>query len=169
MSKFKIIRPNGEEEFAELTTDRSKVGDNYLKINIGGVAHYAKAGEVVSTHMYMFNGIDGKKYYIQKGIEEPEDFREFTGDDNFMIESPDFTMIKVTDKERDVYIKIPQYASITVEFIWLHVGVDYRWKITEDSLGGRVFGQTTLKDKYLKISWSREINNHAPDFDISDG
>lgn len=169
MAKLKIVRPNGEEEFAELTTDKSLVGKNYLKLDIGGVAHYAKAGEVVSTHMYVFNGIDGKKYYIQKEIEEPEDFREFTNDDNFIIEDPDITMIKVTDKECEIYIKIPQYASINVEFIWLHVGIDYGWKIIEDSLGGEVFGQTALKDKYLKISWSREINNHAPDFDISNG
>jgi len=28
MDKLKIIRPNGEEEIAELTTDKSLVGNN---------------------------------------------------------------------------------------------------------------------------------------------
>lgn len=68
MDKLKIIRPNGEEEIAELTTDKSLVGNNYLKLDIGGVPHYAKVGDVVDTHMYTFNGVDGKKYYIKKEI-----------------------------------------------------------------------------------------------------
>lgn len=68
MDKLKIVRPNGEEEIAELTTDKSLVGNNYLKLDIGGVPHYAKVGDVVDTHMYTFNGVDGKKYYIKKEI-----------------------------------------------------------------------------------------------------
>ena len=68
MDKLKIIRPNGEEEIAELTTDKSLVGNNYLKLDIGGVPHYAKVGDVVDTHMYTFDGVDGKKYYIKKEI-----------------------------------------------------------------------------------------------------
>lgn len=68
MDKLKIIRPNGEEEIAELTTDKSLVGNNYLKLDISGVPHYAKVGDVVDTHMYTFNGVDGKKYYIKKEI-----------------------------------------------------------------------------------------------------
>ena len=74
MNKLKIIRPNGEEEIAELTTDKSLVGNNYLKLDIGGVPHYAKVGDVVDTHMYTFNGVDGKKYYIKKetgNVENP--------------------------------------------------------------------------------------------------
>lgn len=68
MDKLKIIRPNGEEEIAELTTDKSLAGNNYLKLDIGGVPHYAKVGDVIDTHMYVFNGVDGKKYYIKKKI-----------------------------------------------------------------------------------------------------
>lgn len=68
MDKLKIIRPNGEEEIAELTTDKSLVGNNYLKLDIGGVPHYAKVGDVIDTHMYVFNGVDGEKYYIKKKI-----------------------------------------------------------------------------------------------------
>lgn len=68
MDKLKIIRPNGEEEIAELTTDKSLVGSNYLKLDIGGVPHYAKVGDVVDTHMYAFSGVDGKKYYVKKEI-----------------------------------------------------------------------------------------------------
>lgn len=74
MDKLKIIRPNGEEEIAELTTDKSLVGNNYLKLDIGGVPHYAKVGDVIDTHMYVFNGVDGKKYYIKKekgNVENP--------------------------------------------------------------------------------------------------
>ena len=68
MDKLKIIRPNGEEEIAELTMDKSLVGNNYLKLDVGGVPHYAKVGDVVDTHMYTFTGVDGKKYYIKKKI-----------------------------------------------------------------------------------------------------
>lgn len=68
MDKLKIIRQNGEEEIAELTTDKSLVGNNYLKLDIGGVPHYAKVGDVIDTHMYVFDGVDGKKYYIKKKI-----------------------------------------------------------------------------------------------------
>ena len=68
MDKLKIIRPNGEEEIAELTTDKSLVESNYLKLDIGGVPHYAKVGDVIETHAYTFNGVDGKKYYIKKEI-----------------------------------------------------------------------------------------------------
>lgn len=68
MDKLKIIRPNGEEEIAELTTDKSLVGNNYLKLDIGGVPHYAKVGDVIETHAYTFNGVDGKKYYIKREI-----------------------------------------------------------------------------------------------------
>lgn len=68
MDKLKIIRPNGEEEIAELTTDKSLVGNNYLKLDIGGVPYYAKVGDVIETHMYTFSGVDGKKYYIKKEI-----------------------------------------------------------------------------------------------------
>lgn len=68
MDKLKIIRPNGEEEIAELTTDKSLVGNNYLKLDIGGVPHYAKVGDVIDTHMYVFDGVDGEKYYIKKKI-----------------------------------------------------------------------------------------------------
>ena len=72
MDKLKIIRPNGEEEIAELTTDKSLVGNNYLKLDIGGVPHYAKVGDVIDTHMYVFNGVDGKKYYVKKEISNVE-------------------------------------------------------------------------------------------------
>lgn len=68
MDKLKIVRPNGEEEVAELTTNKSLVGNNYLKLDIGGVPHYAKVGDVVGTHMYTFSGVDGKKYYVKKEI-----------------------------------------------------------------------------------------------------
>lgn len=68
MDKLKIIRPNGEEEIAELTTDKSLVGNNYLKLDIGGVPHYARVGDVIETHAYTFSGVDGKKYYIKKEI-----------------------------------------------------------------------------------------------------
>lgn len=66
MDKLKIIRQNGEEEIAELTTDKSLVGNNYLKLDIGGVPHYAKVGDVIDTHMYVFNGVDGKNTTSRK-------------------------------------------------------------------------------------------------------
>lgn len=169
MDKLKIIRPNGEEEIAELTTDKSKVGDNYLKINIDGVPHYAKVGDVVDTHMYTFSGVDGKKYYIKKEIkaEENEESIEITDSYQFNV-ADGITVIKISDNVKDRYIKVSSGMSISVEFVWLHVGVDYRWKIINDEDDITVWGTTTLRNKYMKISWSGEINKHETDADLTD-
>lgn len=70
MANLKIIRPNGEGEIAELTTNKSDVGNNYVTLTIDGTLYYARLGDVVDTHMYVFNGLDGRKYYIQKEIQD---------------------------------------------------------------------------------------------------
>ena len=169
MDKLKIIRPNGEEEIAELTTDKSLVGNNYLKLDIGGVPHYAKVGDVIETHAYTFNGVDGKKYYIKKEIkaEENEESIEITDSYQFNV-ADGITVIKISDNVKDRYIKVSSGMSITVEFVWLHVGVDYRWKIINDEDDITVWGTTTLRNKYMKISWSGEINKHETDADLTD-
>lgn len=104
MDKLKIIRPNGEEEIAELTTDKSLVGNNYLKLDIGGVPHYAKVGDVVDMHMYTFNGVDGKKYYIKKeigNVENPPSGDSPTLDIRgtlTLTESDEYMLIATSDK-----------------------------------------------------------------------
>lgn len=169
MDKLKIIRPNGEEEIAELTTDKSLVGNNYLKLDICGVPHYAKVGDVIETHAYAFNGVDGKKYYIKKEIkaEENEESIEITDIYQFNV-ADGITVIKISDNVKDRYIKVSSGMSITVEFVWLHVGVDYRWKIINDEDDITVWGTTTLRNKYMKISWSGEINKHETDADLTE-
>lgn len=169
MDKLKIIRPNGEEEIAELTTDKSLVGNNYLKLDIGGVPHYAKVGDVVDTHMYTFTGVDGKKYYIKKEIGNAanETFVEFTSDGEF-ISNSNASILKLSDGIKDVYVKIMQGGSFSVNFIWLHAGIDYRWVFESDDSGEKAYGQTALRNKYLKISWSDEINQHDYDYDLSE-
>lgn len=166
MSKFKIIRPNGEEELAELTTDRSKVGDNYLKININGVPHYARIGEAINTHAFTF--VNGQKFYIQKEIEAAsEDFVEYTSDGEF-ISNSNASILKLSDGIKDVYVKIMTGGSFSVNFFWLHAGIDYRWVFESDDSGEKAYGQTALRNKYLKISWSDEINQHDHDYDLSE-
>ncbi len=169
MDKLKIIRPNGEEEIAELTTDKSLVGNNYLKLDIGGVPHYAKVGDAIETHMYTFNCVDGKKYYIKKEIkaEENEESIEITDSYQFNV-ADGITVIKISDNVKDRYIKVSSGMSISVEFVWLHVGVDYQWKIINDEDDITVWGTTTLRNKYMKISWSGEINKHETDADLTD-
>lgn len=169
MDKLKIIRPNGEEEIAELTTDKLLVGNNYLKLDIGGVPHYAKVGDVVDTHMYTFNGVDGKKYYIKKEIKTGENEGSIEITDSYQFNVADgITVIKISDNVKDRYIKVSSGMSISVEFVWLHVGVDYRWKIINDEDDITVWGTTTLRNKYMKISWSGEINKHETDADLTD-
>lgn len=169
MDKLKIIRPNGEEEIAELTTDKSLVGNNYLKLDIGGVPHYAKVGDAIETHMYTFNGVGGKKYYIKKEIkaEENEESIEITDSYQFNV-ADGITVIKISDNVKDRYIKVSSGMSISIEFVWLHVGVDCRWKIINDEDDITVWGTTTLRNKYMKISWSGEINKHETDADLTD-
>lgn len=169
MDKLKIIRPNGEEEIAELTTDKSLVGNNYLKLDISGVPHYAKVGDVIETHAYTFNGVDGKKYYIKKEIkaEENEESIEITDSYQFNV-ADGITVIKISDNVKDRYIKVSSGMSISVEFVWLHVGGDYRWKIINDEDDITVWGTTNLRNKYMKISWSGEINKHETDADLTD-
>ena len=169
MDKLKIIRPNGEEEIAELTTDKSLVGNNYLKLDINGVPHYAKVGDVVETHAYTFNGVDGKKYYIKKEIkaEENEGSVEITDNYQFNVASG-ITVIKVSDGIKDRYIKVSPGMPISIEFVWLHAGIDYYWKITNDEDDNTVWGTTALRNKYMKISWSSEINKHETDSDLTE-
>lgn len=64
MAKIVITRPNGETEYAELTTDKSLAGNDCLTVEKAGTVYYAKLDNGVSTHMYVIN--DGRKLYVQK-------------------------------------------------------------------------------------------------------
>ncbi|KXB91757.1 hypothetical protein HMPREF3191_00871 [Veillonellaceae bacterium DNF00626] len=67
MARIVITRPNGETEYAELTTDKSLVGSHYLTVERDGTPYYAKLGDSVSTHLCV-EGSDGKKRYVQKFV-----------------------------------------------------------------------------------------------------
>ena len=67
MARLVITRPNGETEYAELTTDKSLVNNDYLTVQKDGTTHYAKLDSGVSTHMYVIKP-DGRKLYVQKEV-----------------------------------------------------------------------------------------------------
>lgn len=65
MTRIVITRPNGETEYAELTTDKNLAGNDRLAVEKAGTVYYAKLGNGVSTHMYVIQP-DGRKLYVQK-------------------------------------------------------------------------------------------------------
>ena len=65
MAKIVITRPNGETEYAELTTDKSLAGNDRLTVEKAGTVYYAKLDNGVSTHMYVIQP-DGRRLYVQK-------------------------------------------------------------------------------------------------------
>lgn len=74
----------------------------------------------------------------------------------------------MSDGVKDTYIKVSPYLSISVEFVWMHVGVDYRWKLVNDEDDITIWGTSTLRNKHMKISWSSEINKHETDADLTE-
>lgn len=67
MARIVITRPNGETEYAELTTDKNLAGNDRLMVEKAGTTYYAKLDSGVSTHMYVIKP-DGRKLYVQKEI-----------------------------------------------------------------------------------------------------
>lgn len=67
MARIVITRPNGETEYAELTTDKDKAGNDRLAVEKAGAVYYAKLDSGVSTHMYVIKP-DGRKLYVQKKV-----------------------------------------------------------------------------------------------------
>lgn len=65
MARIVITRPNGETEYAELTTDKAQAGNDCLTVEKAGTVYYAKLDNGVSTHMYVIKP-DGRKLYVQK-------------------------------------------------------------------------------------------------------
>lgn len=65
MTRLVITRPTGEVEYAELTTDKSLVSDNCLKVQKNGTTYWAKLDKALSTHMYVLKPT-GEKVYVQK-------------------------------------------------------------------------------------------------------
>lgn len=169
MDKLKIIRPNGEEEIAELTTDKSLVGNNYLKLDIGGVPHYAKVGDVIETHAYTFSGVDGKKYYVQKKIaaEALTGSIEVKGNSEFIVPER-VTVIEITAgsemKPEVKYIKVTPGSTLSIEFFHVRPW-DYGWFIESES--DKVYGTQLLMTDSITIRWSSEINEHETEADLT--
>lgn len=67
MARIVITRPNGETEYAELTTNKAQAGNDCLTVNKDGTTYYAKLDNGVSTHMFVIKP-DGRKLYVQKEI-----------------------------------------------------------------------------------------------------
>lgn len=67
MARIVITRPNGETEYAALTTDKAQAGNDRLSVNKDGTTYYAKLDNGVSTHMFVIKP-DGRKLYVQKEV-----------------------------------------------------------------------------------------------------
>lgn len=67
MARIVITRPNGETEYAALTTDKAQAGNDHLSVNKDGTTYYAQLDGGVSTHMYVIKP-DGRKLYVQKEL-----------------------------------------------------------------------------------------------------
>lgn len=67
MARIVITRPNGETEYAELTTNKAQAGNDRLTVNKDGTTYYAKLDNGVSTHMFVIKP-DGRKLYVQKEV-----------------------------------------------------------------------------------------------------
>ena len=67
MARLIITRPNGETEYAELTTDKSLVDGDSLFVFKYGMSHYAKLGPEPSTHMFVIMP-SVEKLYVQKTL-----------------------------------------------------------------------------------------------------
>ncbi len=67
MARIVITRPNGETEYAELTTNKDLAGNDHLTVNKDWTTYYAKLDNGVSTHMYVIKP-DGRKLYVQKEV-----------------------------------------------------------------------------------------------------
>lgn len=65
MARIVITRPNGETEYAELTTNKTLAGNDRLAVEKAGTVYYAKLDKGLSTHMYVLKP-DGRKLYVQK-------------------------------------------------------------------------------------------------------
>ena len=80
MARIVITRPNGETEYAELTTDKTQAGNDRLAVEKAGTVYYAKLDREISTHMYVIQP-NGRKMYVQK---EAVAFTwKYTFDDNY--------------------------------------------------------------------------------------
>lgn len=67
MARIVITRPNGETEYAALTTDKAQAGTDRLSVVKDGTTYYAKLDGGVSTHMFVIKP-DGRKLYVQKEV-----------------------------------------------------------------------------------------------------
>lgn len=67
MARIVITRPNGETEYAELTTNKDLAGNDHLTVNKDWTTYYAKLDNGVSTHMFVIKP-DGRKLYVQKEV-----------------------------------------------------------------------------------------------------
>lgn len=65
MEKIVITRPNGETEYAILTTEVNMAGNDRLTIKNEGTTYYARLGPELSTHMFVIKH-NGEKLYVQK-------------------------------------------------------------------------------------------------------
>lgn len=114
MARIVITRPNGETEYAELTTDKAQAGNDRLTVNKDGTTYYAKLDNGVSTHMFVIKP-DGKKLYVQKEVKFTW---KYTVDDNHP-----------TDKF--VIPRTGKYKLTTID-VTVHTGGRREKKITEE-------------------------------------
>ena len=67
MTTFKIQRPNGSLEQAELTEIKDLFGSDFLSVKHNNIPYYAELDSGLSTHMFVIKP-DGRKLYVQETL-----------------------------------------------------------------------------------------------------
>ncbi len=165
MARIVITRPNGETEYAALTTDKAQAGNDRLTVNKDGTTYYAKLDGEVSTHMFVLKA-DGRKLYVQKTMATSVTF-EYTEENNddpeefkFILINPKpqtisgvtlDTMEKVLGESNThiaLYLIEPWTGTIHMEFKGLNATFTYNYSFASGCDVGRD-GIETIK-KYAK-------------------
>lgn len=117
MARIVITRPNGETEYAELTTDKAQAGDDRLAVEKAGTVYYAKLDKGISTHMYVIKP-DGRKLYVQKEVKFTWKYTVGGNDDNalkMVIPRTGKYKLTITDATYDKEYKIIE-EKIKIEY-----------------------------------------------------
>lgn len=159
MQNLKIVRANGDVELAELTTDKTLVGENYIKVVLGGVDYYAKLGPVLDTHM--FSIFNGEKLYVQKQI-MPSGSWSLSLGETLTVDIPDsITVVEVTyDGNQQKYLAVQPGKSATLTVIQVSQMRFFRL-IQKKPSGGNKTQQIQLQLPNVIVSYGPEINAHG--------
>lgn len=161
MQNLKIVRANGDIELADLTTDKTLVGENYIKVVLGGVDYYAKLGPVLDTHM--FSIFNGEKLYVQKQI-MPSGSWSLSLGESLTVDIPDsITVVEVTyDGNKQKYLAVQPGKSATLTVIQVSQFIFFRL-IQKKPSGRDKIQNIQIQMPDVIVSYGPDINAHGAD------